>query len=168
MKKIIGVFLLGLLVFALSKAHPTREIPSVLTQEEVDALLAGRSVMAALPAETFGYPNPQRVSNWARELDLTVEQQGQIKNLLTITHNRTTYFGRKIVGEELLLDDYFRQGKKNYAELSNRLESIGNSRWRLRLAHLEAYLKTKMVLDSNQLKKYHELRAASPTGVSAE
>jgi hypothetical protein len=168
MRKIIPKVLVLFSFFALAGAHPPKEVPSVMTLKQMNAYQEGIPVDENLPAETFGYPNPQRVLDLAQKLDLSAEQKGQIQNLLTITLNRALYFGRKIVAEELLLDDFFRKGEEDYAALSNRLESIGNSRWRLRLAHLEAYLKTKMVLNSDQLKKYHELCAASPEGVSSK
>lgn len=168
MKKIIPKVLVLISFFALLRAQPQKEVPSVMTLKQMQAYQAGMAVDEHLPAETFGYPNPQRVLELAPKLDLSAAQKVQIQGILESRLNRALYFGRKIVAEELLLDDFFRKGEGDYAALSNRLESIGNSRWRLRVAHLEAYLRAKMVLSPDQLKKYHELSAASPEGVSSK
>jgi len=172
MNRIIGGLLAFLFVFSVAGGNPPREIPSVMTLQEEQAYLTGEPVNETLPAETFGYPNPQLVLEWDKQLELTAEQRSKIQDIINSRQREALLFGKKIVAEELLLDDLFRKGEINlasfYSAIGNRLESIAGWRWRLRLAHLAAYAKTKMALNSGQLKKYHELRSALPEEVSAK
>ncbi|MGE5693071.1 MAG: hypothetical protein ACM3YF_04750 [Candidatus Zixiibacteriota bacterium] len=158
--------------FSVAEGQPSREIPSVMTPQQEQAYLKGEPVDETLPAETFGYPNPERVLELSKQLELSAEQKNRIQDIIAGRQREVLYLGRKIVAEELLLDDLFRKGDENlasfYATIGNRLESIGGWRWRLRLAHLAAYAKTKAALNSGQIKKYHELRAALPAGASAK
>lgn len=170
MKKILSGLTVLVFVFSAAGANPPREVPSVMTLKQMQAYLEGEPVDEALPAQAFGYPHPRQVLDLEKELELTAEQKKRMQYILTTTHSDAVALGKKIVGEELLLDDLFRKGKADlpafYAELGNRLESIGGWRWRLREAHLSAYVKTKMALNSDQLRKYHELQAAAPEEVS--
>jgi Spy/CpxP family protein refolding chaperone len=168
MKKLVGSILIGVFVFSLSGARSPKEIPSSITLQETEALLSGESISETRPAETFGYPDPRQVATMGEQLDLSDEQKNMVQNILQIRRNQALYFGNKIVAEELLLDDLFRKGEVNFANLGNRLESIGGWRWRLRLIHLEAYLKTKIVLSPEQLKKYQTLRAAQSKETSTK
>ncbi len=170
--KLFGGFLIFIFVFATAGGQPSREIPSVMTPQQEQAYLKGEPVDETLPAETFGYPNPQQVLEWDKQLELTADQREKIQNIADGTQRQAIYFGKKIIAEELLLDDLFRKGEGDlpsfYSALGNRLESIAGWRWRLRLTHLTAYAKTRMALNSDQLKKYRDLCAAQPAGASAK
>ncbi len=144
---------------SLGDARPPKEIPSGMTAAETEAYLSGEPQAEILPAETFGYPDPRRVMALEKELGLTVEQAQKIFPWANRIHQESALLGRKIVGEELLLDDFFRKGETDYAALANRVESIGALRWRLRLIVLRAYAFTRSNLTDEQLKKYRELRA---------
>ncbi|MCI0329789.1 MAG: hypothetical protein L0196_02390 [candidate division Zixibacteria bacterium] len=168
MKKLAGGTLILILVFSFSGAQSPREVPSVMSVQQMEAYLTGEPITEALPAETFGYPNPERVLELEPKLTLTAEQKGQLQNLIKFTRGQAALFGKKIVGEELLLDEFFRKDRTDYAELANRIESIGNWYWRRRFVYLDAYRKTRTVLSTEQLKKYHELRSLPPEGAGAE
>ena len=168
MKKMAGGALVLIFVFSFSGAQPSREVPSVLTRKQMESYMAGAAVDEALPAETFGYPHVERVLELGEKLALTAEQKEQLQNLIKNTRSQAILMGRKSVGEELLLDDFFRKGQTDYAALANRLESIGNWYWRRRLIFLDAYLKTRMVLSAAQVKKYQELRSLAPEGAGAK
>lgn len=164
MKKLIAAILMWFFIFSFSGARSPKEIPSALTLQETEALLSGESINEFLPAETFGYPDPRQVAAMGKQLELSDEQKNMLQNILQIKRNQALYFGNKIVAEELLLDDLFRKNEANFANLGNRLESIGGWRWRLRQIHLEAYLKTRIVLSPDQLKRYQTLRAMQSKG----
>jgi hypothetical protein len=172
MERFLVSSLILLLVFSVAAGQPSREIPSVMTPQQQQAYLRGDPVDEILPAITFGYPNPERVLEWGEQLELTTEQKTRIREVIAARQRETLYLGKKIVAEELLLDDLFRKREGDlasfYAALGNRLESIGGWRWRLRMAHLAAYARTRAALNSDQLKKYHELRVALPAGASAK
>lgn len=172
MKNILSGLTVLIFVFQAAGANPPREVPSMMTLKQMQAYLEGEPVDETLPAQAFGYPHPRQVLDLGKELALTAEQKKRMDYILTTTRSDARALGKKIVGEELLLDDLFRKGNADlpsfYAELGNRLESIGGWRWRLRVAHLSLYVKTKMALNSDQLRKYHELRSAAPEGAQAK
>ena len=168
MKKMTGGALVLMFVFSFSGAQSPREVPSVMTLPLMTAYLAGEPITETLPAETFGHPNPERVLELKEKLALTAEQKEQLQILAKFTRSQAALFGKKIVGEELLLDDFFRKGTTDYAALANRIESIGNWYWRRRLTFLEAYFKTRTVLSDEQLKIYRELRSLAPERTRAK
>ena len=159
-KKFTG-FLGLLLISTLVLARPPKEIPSSLTLAGTEAYLSGDPQWEILPAETYGYPDPRRVLSLEKQLALTEEQLKKIRPWANRIHEETALLGKKIVGEELLLDHYFRKGETDYSALANRIESIGTLRWRLRLNVLRAYTNTRNFLNDEQLKKYRELKSLS-------
>ncbi len=157
-RKFFGMGLLG--AFFLSSAgsaHPPKEIPSAMTLAEVETYNSGAPFDELLPAETFGYPNPQRVMEL--EMELTAEQREKIGALAGRMRKEAILYGKKILAQELLLDDFFRKGQTDPMALANRVESIGLLRWRLRFNMLSICANTRNILTGEQLQKYRELRA---------
>lgn len=147
---------------SLGEARPPREIPSAMTASEVEAYLSGEPQTEILSAETFGYPDPRRVVTLEKQLELTAEQLEKAVNWAGKVRRETALLGKKIIEQELFLDDYFRKGQTDYPALANRVESIGTLRWRLRLNLLHLYILTRELLTEEQLKKYHELKTQVP------
>ncbi len=168
MRKISSMVSVLFSLFSVTLARPIKEVPSVMTVEQMEAFQVGETREAALPAETFGYPNPERVLELEPALELDAKQKEEIQVIVRKLRNQSAYFGKKIVAEELILDDFFRKGQADLTTLANRLESIGVWRWRLRLTYLEAYINTRTVLTADQLEKYQTLRAAPSEGASAK
>jgi hypothetical protein len=166
MRKVL--FLIGLLsAAAQTAAFPPAKVPSSMTASEVEAYFSGAEPgKETLPAETFGFPHPERVLEWGDKLGLAPEQRARVEEVLKIMKTDASYYGRKIVTEELALDEYFRSGGKELAPLANRVEKIGYLKWKHRLAQFTAYLYTRLVLSPEQLEKYRALRveAAAQTG----
>lgn len=159
MIKIVRGSVFLLLAFSLAGANPPREVPSVMTLQQMDTYLSGGAVDEILPAEAFGYPSPVKVLRLEKELDLTAEQKKRMEFILGALNSEATVFGKKIVADELQLDDFFRKDQADYAQVSNLIERIGGWRWRMRLAYLGAYVKTRMALNSDQVRRYRELRS---------
>lgn len=157
----VVVFLL--LMAAVVTAHPPREVPSTMSAQDMERFLKGDDVGEGLPAETFGYPNPKAVLELERDLELTSEQKNKLQGIYRKMIFEASYVGKKLVAEELALDNFFRSGSLNADQLGNRIERIGGFRWRFRWAYLSAYVAARQVLTEDQLKKYQQLKAkASP------
>ncbi len=162
--KFLGMGLLGASFFFLAgSAHP-KEIPSAMTQAEMETYLSGSPVDELLPAETYGYPSPLLVMERGGELALTAEQRNKVGALADRMQKEAALYGKKIIAQELLLDDFFRKGQTDPMALANRVESIGLLRWRLRFNMLSICVNTRSALTGEQLQKYHELRSRSLRG----
>lgn len=161
----LGMGLWGLFFFFLAgSAHPPKEIPSAMTLAEMETYSSGAPFDELLPAETFGYPSPQRVMELDGELALTAEQRKKVGALADRMRKEAILYGKKITAQELLLDDFFRKGQTDPMALANRVESIGLLRWRLRFNMLSICVNTRNALTGEQLQKYHELRSLSLGG----
>ena len=162
----ISVFF-GLLLFQAGWAQPASEIPSGMSTAEVEAYRSGRPYNEILPAETYGYPDPRQILEWQNQLELSDEQLKKIRALANRMVKECVLYGKKIIANELLLDEFFRKGETDPMALANRVESIGLLRWRLRFNLLSICTSTKTLLDDQQLKRYRELHAPSlGSGVS--
>ncbi len=137
-----------------------------MTVREVETYLSGSPVGELLPAQTYGYPNPERVLELDRELGLTAEQRKKIQPLADRMRNDTGLYGKKIIAQELLLDDYFRKGETDPAALANRVESIGLLRWRLRFNLLSVCVLARNALTEGQVKRYRQLISSASAGDS--
>ena len=153
--------LVGLLFFSIGKAQSPNEVPSGMSAAQIENYRAGEPFDETLPAETFGYPNPLRVLEWEDKLDLTDEQRKKIRGLADRMRREAALFGKKILANELLLDDFFRKGQTDPMALANRVESIGLLRWRLRFNMLSICVSTRTLLTDEQLKTYRELKSPS-------
>lgn len=159
----LGLFVVGLF-FLSGWAGPIKEVPSGMTLQEAETYLSGSPVDELLPAQTYGYPTPQKVLELDRALGLTDPQRDKIETLAARIRTDAFFYGKKIIAQELLLDDYFRKGGTDPNDLANRVESIGLLRWRLRYNFLSACVLARTILTDEQLKKYRELAPLSPGG----
>jgi Spy/CpxP family protein refolding chaperone len=137
---------------------PTKK-PTSMTGDEMEGYLSGAELGQARPAEAFGYPVPKKVMELKGRLELSSNQEGQMDDIVKKLRTETRYYGKKIVVEELALDNYFRSGQTDFPALANRVEKIGGLRWKLRLAHLAARSSVRKVLTAEQLEKCRELGA---------
>lgn len=154
---------LGAILFlagAVVSARPLREIPTSMKAEEAEGYFSGAGMGQGLPAETFGYPGPKHVLELEKELQLTPEQKYHLEAIYKKMHTDALFYGKKMVAEELALDNFFKSGQTNSDLLANRVEKIGGLKWKLRLTHLTAHLKTRLILTPEQIQKYQALRAA--------
>jgi len=159
--RILKLSTLFLLAGSMVFAGASKKVPVTMTSEEVEGYFSGAGMGQGQPAETFGYPGPKHVLELEKELELTPEQKYRVEAFFKKMGTEAVYFGKRLVVEELALDEFFRSGQTNLDALGNRLERIGGWKWKLRQAHLVAHVKTKLVLTPEQIKKYQELRSDS-------
>lgn len=149
-------------------SQPVGEVPSGMSAAEVESYQSSKPYNELLPAETYGYPDPRRVVEWQIQLELTDEQLKKLRPMANRIGRETALYGKKIIANERLLDDFFRKGETDPMALANRVESIGLLRWRLRFNLLSICVSTRAILTEAQLKTYRELRNSSPGGGAAK
>lgn len=159
MRALIRVLTLCILVVSVAAAQSS-DPPSSMTVEERKGYISGEGAGEGRPAETFGYPSPKRVLELEKELNLTTEQKSRISEIYMRMKRDGSFYGKRIVAEELALDNFFRTGQLDWAALANRVEKVGNLKWKFRTTHFAAHFKTRQVLTPEQVIKFQELRAA--------
>lgn len=130
-----------------------REVAS-LSPTDLAALRAGHGWGLALPAELNGFPGPLHVLELAEKLELTAEQKGRVTEIFDRMRGEAIAAGQAYVAAEAALDQAFRSGTMDRAELTARLFAAASARARLREAHLAAHLETTSVLNQHQLHVY--------------
>ena len=149
-------------VFAASEQAPyagrdARSIAS-LSQEDVDALLAGRGWGLALPAELNGYPGPIHVLDAADELELTADQRARITAIYEDMQARAQALGREYVDTEAHLSRMFSMGHAAPGMLDDLLAQSAALLANLRSVHLLAHLDVTPLLTDRQKARYAALR----------
>ena len=176
----IGVGILGLLIGPLLVAAPiataqpsdgrpgsSRFVPYTtadgdttygLSQREAQALLSGRGMGLARPAELNGYPGPMHVLELADELALTPEQKQKAREARERVVIEAPKLGRQIIEKELALDHLFRSGSADAARIDELTQEIGRLRAELRAIHLRAHLVMQHALAVEQIRTYMDAR----------
>lgn len=134
-----------------------RSIKSMSSQE-VDSLLSGGGMGFAKLAELNHYPGPKHVLELATDLDLTPLQISKTEALFEEMRRNAVVLGKELLEAELALDKDFSQGKINSESLRSALLNVGKIRAQLRYVHLEAHLRQKRLLTTEQIAKYDETR----------
>lgn len=129
-----------------------------LPEEKVNDLLEGRGAGYALAGELNHYPGPRHVLELADELNLTAEQEQTVQEIYSAMEDEAKILGGELVDLEKRLDQAFRDGEIDKEELAQTTGEIATVEGRLRNAHLNAHLKTKDVLDTEQVASYDHLR----------
>ncbi len=129
-----------------------------LPEEKVNGLLEGRGVGYALAGELNNYPGPRHVLELSDELDLTAEQEQTVQEIYSAMEDEAKTLGGELVDLEKRLDQAFQAGEIYEEELTQTTGEIATVEGRLRNAHLNAHLKTKDVLDAEQVASYDHLR----------
>ncbi|MGA7615650.1 MAG: Spy/CpxP family protein refolding chaperone [Thermoanaerobaculia bacterium] len=135
-----------------------------LSAAQVSGYLAGEGMGMALPAELNGYPGPRHVLDAAEELRLTAPQKSQIQSIFDAMHQEAVELGKKIVSGEESLDRDFAAGKVSQEDLARRIDEIAVLQGKLRLTHLQAHLRTKALLTTEQIAAYQRLRGYAHDG----
>lgn len=136
-----------------------------LSNERIADLLEGRGAGYALAGELNQYPGPRHVLDLAEDLGLTEEQEEIIQEIFSEMQAEVRPLGRELVDLEERLDQAFRDEAIDEDELTRLTEEIAAVEGSLRNAHLSAHLKTKDVLNPEQVEEYNLLRGyADPDG----
>ncbi len=142
-----------LLVSTLPVCYGQMVVPS-----DRDGLLKGEGMGLAQYAEVSGYPGPKHVLELRDKLGLTPDQYKKIEALTDLVRVSAVAKGDEIVEAEEGLFGLFKSGKLNEKTLREKLEQIGKMRADLRYVHLQAHLRTRQILNAQQIDLYNKLR----------
>lgn len=156
----------------------TRDI-KYLASEDVEALQEGKGGALgglAKPAELNGYPGPRHVLDLSQELNLTDEQEQEIRSLFEDMQAEAQPVGQQFLGVERKIDDAYADGAMTDEKLENLLNRSGDLYGKLRYVHLRYHFQTKEVLTEGQVQHYDALRGYTssepcedvPEGMDAE
>jgi Spy/CpxP family protein refolding chaperone len=129
-----------------------------LSAEEVAALLKGEGMGMAKTAELNGYPGPVHVLTLANELRLTDSQRQQVQAIFDRMSEAAKPLGARLVEGEQVLDGLFISRDITAERLAAETAAIGELQGQLRSVHLAAHLKTRALLNSDQIARYQHLR----------
>ena len=153
------------LVFCVSHAadqspYTGEELRSIksMSSQEIDALLSGEGMGFAKLAELNHYPGPKHVLELADDLELTSSQFSETEAIFEEMRLRAVSLGKELLEAERALDQDFLRGSVSPESLKSALLNIARIRAQLRYVHLEAHLRQKRVLTSEQISKYDEIR----------
>lgn len=129
-----------------------------LSPKEVESLRSGQGMGFAKLAELNHYPGPKHVLELADNLNLTESQRDETEALFKQMHLSAVTLGDELIDAERSLDRDFQQESISPESLQSALFAIGRLRARLRYVHLEAHLRQRDLLSTEQIARYDELR----------
>lgn len=136
-----------------------------LSNEDIAALRAGDGMGMAKAAELNGYPGPRHVLDLSPELHLTDAQTKLVREIRDRMSAAAQPLGAALIEREHVLDELFVKDAITAERLTMETAAIANIQGRLRAVHLAAHLKTRAVLNTEQLAEYDRLRGnAAPLG----
>ena len=160
----IGLILILLMPCALFAADESpyvgeeRQKIKSLSASEVESLRLGEGMGFAKLAELNHYPGPKHVLEMAAELELSTTQIDKTRSLYEEMRRNAVALGEKLLAAESGLDRQFELGTITPESLQAAVLSIGELRARLRYVHLQAHLRQRALLESEQIRKYDSLR----------
>lgn len=134
------------------------DVPSGLTPEEVEGLLAGAGMGMAKPAELHAFPGPLHVLELADELGLTEEQREETERIREVMLQETQALGAQLVDVELHLDAAFESGDVTAPAVDRMTAHAARLRGQIRASHLKAHLALRPALTDAQVALYNERR----------
>lgn len=165
--KVFLPFCLFLTAFNGSAQHTVHQSPDqtatsktikTLSESEVGGYLNGRGMGLAKAAELNGYPGPMHVLEVEKELALTTEQKTQMQAVFDTMHEQAVTLGKQIVEQETALNNLFASDKARPETMQMTVEKVAQLQGQLRLTHLDAHLKAKQILTTEQVRLYNKLR----------
>lgn len=166
-----SLLLLGLLAAAVSAAPGLAQAPppvkgpyvrgaegTSLAPDEVQELMSGMGMGLARAAELNGYPGPRHLLDLDDKLHLTDEQKAAFKRLTAETIDQARDVGRLVLAKEAELNGAFAKREITEQRLKALVGELADLWGRLRVIHLSAHLKTRMLLTPKQLAEYDKLR----------
>jgi Spy/CpxP family protein refolding chaperone len=129
-----------------------------LSAEQVADLEAGRGMGLALAAELNSYPGPTHVLELADRLALTHLQRQQSEANMAPMQARARELGRQLLAAEAALDRAFANATITEDALRQQMMQIGHLQAELRAVHLEAHIRQRAILTTEQVAAYNRLR----------
>lgn len=137
-----------------------RDIKS-LSAADLTELKAGSGWGMAKAAELNGVPGPRHLLEMRDDIGLSAEQVDAIQDLFEAMRADAVRLGERLIEQESLLEQRFRDDLPDEASLQSMLNDIETTRSALRFVHLSAHLKTPSLLSASQLEQYNRLRGYS-------
>jgi hypothetical protein len=138
----------------------TRDIKA-LSAEQVAELREGRGMGASLPAELNGAPGPMHVLELSQRLKVSAEQRAALESITADMKASAQDLGAKVVAAEADLDKAFKTGSVDEKGIADATARIAALQGQLRAVHLTAHLKTKRLLNDEQVMAYNQARGYS-------
>ena len=135
-----------------------------LSQDEQSALLAGRGMGLARPAELNGYPGPTHVLELAAQLDLNTDQLAGTRDIFERMQQVARADGAALIDAERALDVLYESKTATVENVRQQLARIEKIRAHLRGVHLIAHLEQAALLTPHQRARYAELRGYGSDG----
>ena len=129
-----------------------------LSEQEIESLRNGDGMGFAKLAELNHFPGPIHVLELSDQLGLTSSQLAATTSLCEEMRVNAVALGEEFLAAELQLDQDFETESISSESLENALIEIGSLRAQLRYIHLEAHLRQKKLLTSEQISIYDSLR----------
>jgi len=145
---------------AAHAAEAAREgtgIPA-LSEAQAASYLGGEAMWQASVAELNHYPSPSRVLELAEALELTDEQRRATTKLHEETRQEAIRLGRDLVALEQRLNRIFVWSQATADNITKTVLDIGTLQTQLRLTHLVASIRQKLLLTEEQVRLYDELQ----------
>jgi hypothetical protein len=167
MKMLLAALLIVFGGAAMAQHHQHKQSPyadmqsraiKALSEQQVADLMAGRGMGLALAAELNGYPGPLHVLELADGIGLSDKQREQMKGLYEAMKQQAIAAGQKLIVAEADLDRVFRQRTISAERLVELTRAVDLAQAELRAIHLGYHLTTAELLDTEQAKRYAELR----------
>jgi len=134
-----------------------REVKT-LSQQEISGYLNGKGLGYAKAAELNQFPGPRHVLDLAKELNLSDAQVEQSQALFNVMKMQATTLGKAFVEKEHKLNEFFANSSIDTTKLEVLLTDLGLLEAKIRFVHLNAHLKQKALLTSQQVHLYDQLR----------
>jgi hypothetical protein len=112
----------------------------------------------ALAAELNGYPGPMHVLELAQALGLSADQHQRVQGLYDSMKAEAIAAGEQLIDREAALDRAFKERSIDAPRLAELSAAIGRMQGELRAVHLKYHLTTAELLNSEQMRRYAELR----------
>jgi hypothetical protein len=135
----------------------TRDIKA-LSPEQLADLREGRGMGASLPAELNGAPGPMHVLELSQRLKVSAEQRAALESITAEMKASAQDLGAKVIAAEAELDKAFRTGSIDEKGIADTTARIAAFQGQLRAVHLTAHLKTKRLLNDEQVMAYNHAR----------
>jgi len=134
-----------------------------LSESDIEELQNGSGWGLAKAAELNGVPGPLHLLELEKEIGLSKSQKEQIQLLFNNMKTEAIATGQKLIEQEQLLEERFRNDIPDSQELQKLLNDIGATRSKLRFVHLDTHLKTPEILSTEQIAQYNKLRGYANT-----
>jgi peptidoglycan hydrolase CwlO-like protein len=139
-------------------ADLTKRSIKALSDEDTKALLEGRGMTLALPAELNGYPGPMHVLENDRALGLSDAQRKATADLMQSHKAQVRDLGKQLVAIEKQLDTLFATKQADAAKIDALTQEIGKLQAQIRAAHLRTHITQSALLEPTQIAQYQKIR----------